>query len=365
MATVRDVLTALEGIAPPSAAFTWDRIGLQIGEPSATVEKALVSLDSSSAAAEAAARTGCQLLLSHHPLIWEPLKSIGSTHPGPTVRRLIESGVAFVAVHTNWDAAEGGINDVLAARIGLTEIRRFGVGAPTKAFKLVTFVPVGEQQALIDALAAAGAGVIGAYERCAFFSEGTGTFRGGEASNPTIGQAGRIEEVAEARIEMLVSEDRLREVESALRKAHSYEEPAFDFVALREGGGPGLGRIGRLDEPSSLSTLHVRLEERLRTRCWTWGDPFRWIERVAVVGGAADGEWRAAMEAGAEVLVTGEVRQNVAVEADAAGFAIVAAGHYATENPGMEELRRRMATALPEIEWTFFEPPPGRGGNPW
>lgn len=363
--TVGDLLDALEAIAPASAAFPWDRIGLQIGVREARVERALVSLDSSPAAAAEAAASGCHLLLCHHPLIWDPLKSIGSAHPGPTIRTLIGSGVAFVAAHTNWDAASGGINDVLASRLGLHDVRRFGAGPPARAFKLVTFAPKEEVDALVDALSGAGAGVIGEYERCAFFHDGTGTFRGGQASRPSIGQAGRIENVAETRIEMIVPEDKVRHVEIALRRVHSYEEPAYDFFALRESSGPGMGRIGRLDEGLELGRLCDLVDERLTSRSWTWGDPAKTAETVAVVGGAADGEWRAALEAGADVFLTGEVRQNVAVEAEAAGLAILAAGHYATENPGMEELCRRMALALPEIEWRFYEPPRGSAGRPW
>jgi len=363
--TVGDVLDALEAIAPASAAFPWDRIGLQIGEREARVERAMVSLDSSPAAAVQAAASGCELLLSHHPLIWDPLKSIGSAHPGPTIRTLIASGIAFVSAHTNWDAAAGGINDVLASKLGLRDVRRFGVGSTARAYKLVVFAPVADSDKLVDALSEAGAGVIGEYQRCAFFHDGTGTFRGGDESRLTIGQAGRIEEVAETRIEMFVPDDKVRRVEDALRRAHSYEEPAYDFLALRESSGPGMGRIGRLHEGLDLRRFRDLVDERLATRSWTWGDPAKLAATVALVGGAADGEWRAALTAGADVFVTGEVRQNVAVEAEAAGIAILAAGHYATENPGMEELCRRMALSLPEIEWQFYDPTPGGAGKPW
>lgn len=346
-------------------AFPWDRIGLQIGDRGARVERAAISLDSSPAAAAEAAESGCDLLLSHHPLIWNPLESIGGDHPGPTLCTLIQSGIAFIAAHTNWDAADGGVNDTLAQRLGLSEVRRFGSSAPLRTFKLVVFAPVSETSALIDALSAAGAGVIGEYERCAFFHEGQGTFRGSERTHPTIGQPGRIEEVAEDRIEMVVPEDRIRSVEQALRTAHPYEEPAYDFFPLREASQPGIGRIGQISEPVDLHAFRTYVDERLETRSWVWGAPGRTVKKVAVVGGAADDEWKQALEAGADAFVTGEVKQNVAVEAEAAGLSILAAGHYATENPGMEVLRDRLEEALPEIEWRHYEPHRGFGGRPW
>lgn len=366
MPTIDDVLEVLEDLAPARYAFGFDRIGLQVGSGSGSVRTAVVSLDSSPAAAARVVEEDGQLLLSHHPLIWEPLRTIDtSRHPGSTLARLIEAGAAFVAAHTNWDCAPGGINDVLAERLELNEVQAFGSSEPPSLFKLVVFVPEDARDALLDALSAEGAGRIGAYERCAFWSPGTGTFVGGDGTNPVVGQRGRIEEVPELRLEMLVPADRLGSVRDALLASHPYEEPAYDFLVLDGGLGQAAGRIGRLASSTDLASLATGIDQALQTRCWSWGDPSRPIECVAVVGGSADGEWRAAMAAGADVLVTGEVKQNVAVEADAAGFAIVAAGHYATEQPGMERLKELLITRLPEVRWVLFEPKGGRSGRPW
>ena len=98
--------------------------------------------------------------------------------------------------------------------------------------KLVVFVP---REALADvreALFEAGAGRIGDYERCSFYTEGTGTFFGGEGTDPDVGQAGREQRVAELRLETVFPEERQAEVVEALRRAHPYEEPAFDIYQL-------------------------------------------------------------------------------------------------------------------------------------
>ena len=98
--------------------------------------------------------------------------------------------------------------------------------------KLVVFVPREALAAVRDALFAAGAGRIGDYERCSWYTQGTGTYLGGEGTNPTLGEAGREERVAELRLETVFPEERQDEVIAALREAHPYEEPAFDVYQL-------------------------------------------------------------------------------------------------------------------------------------
>src|SRR5512142_83127 len=100
--------------------------------------------------------------------------------------------------------------------------------------KLVVFVPREALDNVREALFAAGAGRIGAYERCSWYTEGTGTFLGGEGTDPDVGQPGREERVAELRLETVYPEDRESEVVAALRDAHPYEEPAFDLYALAD-----------------------------------------------------------------------------------------------------------------------------------
>src|SRR4051812_11674803 len=100
--------------------------------------------------------------------------------------------------------------------------------------KLVVFVPTEALDAVREALFAAGAGRIGNYERCSWHTLGTGTFRGGEGSTPSVGSAGRNERVQEARLETVYPAAREEEVVRALRAAHPYEEPAFDLYPLLE-----------------------------------------------------------------------------------------------------------------------------------
>jgi dinuclear metal center YbgI/SA1388 family protein len=364
MATIRDVVVALEAIAPSALAFDYDRIGLQIGDEGREVRRVLVTLDRSAAAVELAGETACDLIVSHHPFIWEPLaRAVASDSTGRLLLTLAERGIGLIAVHTNWDCAPDGLNDALAARLGLSETRPFGAASRPPMILAIVYVPDDAVEGMIDALSAAGAGRIGTYERCAYSSGGEGTFRPLAGSNPTVGTIGRVETAPERRIEMVAPAARQGEVEAAIRRAHPYETPAFQLVAYAGSGYPA-GRLGLLDEPMRLGEFLEFVDDRLATRSLAWGDPDRPIRRVGVVGGAADGEWRSAAQERADVFLTGEVRQHVAVDATDAGFAVVAAGHYATEQPGMRRLAERLRESLPEIEWIVHEPAPGRGGRP-
>ncbi len=362
---VREILAVLESVAPARYAFSYDKVGLQVGDPDAEVARAVVSLDRSRAAVAFAREAGAGLLLAHHPLLFSPLKEVlADDHVGRTVLDLAASGIAFAAAHTNWDAAMGGVNDALAERLGLEGVQAFGSGADATWLKVVFTVPEDHADAVIDAAAKAGAGKIRNYERCAFLGAGTGTFVGDGTANPFVGRPETRESVPEVRVEMSVPRERQRAVEGAILRAHPYEVPVIDSYSLAPINEQPAGRVGMLPEPTSLRDFVARIDAALDTRALAWGAPTRPIQKVAVVGGAADGEWRAAQRAGADVLVTGEVKQHVALEASESDFALVAAGHYATEQPGVEALRKRMAEVCPAVEWRVFAPEPGAAGRP-
>lgn len=360
---VQTVLDALERIAPSRYAYEWDSVGLQVGDRNAPVRKGLVTLDRSLAAVEEAARIGAEVVISHHPLFFRPMNrlDLGSAD-ARTVAALLRNGIALLTAHTNWDCAPGGINDALAAELGLQVCGTFGSDSKAALLKLVAFVPPADAEKVLDACAEAGAGRIGAYERCAYRVEGEGTFRPLEGANPAIGEVGRVERVAETRLEMVLPETSRGAVERALRRAHPYEEPAYDFVAARASAGHPAGRLAEFS--GNFGELAARVSERLGSRVEAWGSVKDRTAKIALVGGAADGEWRAAQAAGANVLITGEVKQHVALEAQESGFRMVAAGHYATEMPGMREMARRLAEEVGEVEWSAFEPEPGASGRP-
>lgn len=365
MLRVKDVQAALQQIAPESWAFSFDKVGLQIGDPDSPVTRICFSLDSSRDAAEYAANQHCQLLLSHHPLIFHPLNSlVTGSHVTDIAHFLIQNQIAFLGCHTNWDVAPGGINDSLANTLGLTNIAQFGQSVPQSQYKLVVFAPEGAVQPLIDQLSKVGCGIIGDYNRCAFLSEGHGTFLAGETTNPTVGRKGIPETVRETRLEMLCPAHVKSAAIRTLIQAHPYEEPAFDLIPLDPISGPKLGRIGQLPSRYSVAELKSLIENQLDTHARIWlPNQDSEIQSVAVIGGAAAGEWKSAQSAGAQAFVTGEVPQHIALEAAEAGLVMIEAGHYATEQPGVAELAKAIRS-ITGVDVIVFEPEPGRSGRP-
>ena len=349
--TLADVVAALDARYDPRWAESWDAVGLVCGEPSAQVQRVHFAVDPVAAVVGEALAARAQLLVTHHPLFLGGTTSVAATTAkGRVIHRLIEAGCGLYVAHTNADVADPGVSDALAEAIGLTDVRPLEPQADPAPDKLVTFVPVADTDAVLDALAAAGAGVIGDYDRCAFLSPGVGTFRPGAAANPTIGTTGEIERVEETRLEILVPAGRRRAVVQALLAAHPYEEPAFDLVPLAAPPtGRGLGRTGELPQPSTLADVTALVARSLPRTVWgvrAAGDPRRPIRTVAVCGGSGGGLATAAARAGADVLVTADLKHHATsetVEDDV--IALVDAAHWATEWPWLAQAAHLLSAA--------------------
>jgi dinuclear metal center YbgI/SA1388 family protein len=361
MPSVRDVLDAIEALAPARFSFSFDRIGLQVGDPDAQVERIAVALDPTLAAVAFARERRAQMLVCHHPVIWDPMATVRyDDYKGRVVRGLVEGGVAFAAAHTNWDCAPGGINDTLAELIGLTDVRPTGSSSDKEQLKVVVFVPEEAVAPVIEAMVSAGAGTIGEYDRCAWMSQGVGTFKGRDGTNPAVGKPGEVHHEEESRVEMVCPADRLSGVIAAMREEHPYEEPAFDVFNSRTGGGHPICRMGKLPEPMSPEEFREHLDRRLDTRTLLCAPRTRAVRTVVVCGGAAADEWIHAKGV-ADAFVTGEVPHHLMAQGSEEGVAMAACGHYATENPGTMRLADRLAETFQVLK---FEPEPGHAGRP-
>jgi hypothetical protein len=198
---------------------------------------------------------------------------------------------------------------------------------------------------------AAGAGQIGQYRECSFRLAGTGTFFGSEASNPTVGEKGRREEVSEWRLEALCPEAEVERVIAAMRQAHSYEEPAYDVYPLRPERAPvGQGRFGTLPAPVPLHTMARNVKAALSAdQVQVVGVADRMVRAIALACGAAGEFLSDAVRRQADVFLTGEARFHDCLAAQAQGIALLLAGHYATERCGVEMLAQRLQGAFPRL----------------
>jgi dinuclear metal center YbgI/SA1388 family protein len=344
MPTVAEFAAYLERFAPCGTAADWDNVGLLLGDPAANVSRVMTCLTLTPDVAAEAVREGANLIVSHHPVLFRGVKKLTATTPdGQSAIPLLRAGIAVYSPHTAFDNCTGGINDGLCRRLGLQKVVPLRPRAKNQC-KLVVFVPDTDLQKVSDALFAAGAGVIGQYNECSFRLAGTGTFFGTDATNPAVGQKGRREEVAEWRLEVVVPENQVASVVSAMRKAHSYEEPAFDVYPLKPGTDGGEGRFGELSQPVTLGELAKLAKQALSAvAVQIVGDPVRTVRTVALACGAAGEFLSDTIRRKADVFLTGEVRFHDALTARGANVALILPGHYATERPAVEDLATRLA----------------------
>ena len=350
MAKLSDIVGIISKIAAPGLAESWDNSGLQVGDPAAEIKRIMVSLDASPTVVESAIVLGCQLLVTHHPLIFKPQKSISSsTTQGRLIHKAIRSGLAIVSMHTNYDIAEDGLNDVLAARLGLSGCLPLQMTSEQELLKLVVFVPEGSLEDVRRALFPYTEN-IGAYQDCSFSACGEGTFTPQDGAKPFIGTVGETERTREYRLELLVSKPVLAKTIKALLAVHPYEEPAFDvYPLLNEGKRLGLGRVGRLATTVSLNEFAEQVGVALGMNCLRYvGNPTSQVKKVALCSGSGASLLHTAARTGADVLVTGDIKYHDARDAEDLGIALIDAGHFHTEIIMVNAVSNRLNLMLKE-----------------
>jgi len=335
MISCQTLVQILEKWAPKKLAMDWDNPGLAIGDLSGEVSKVLLTLTVTSETVEFAAKNSCEMIISHHPLIFKPLKSLKKDTPlGKIVYKAIKNDIVIYSLHTNMDIASGGINDILANLLNLEQIQVLKPTYREKLNKLVVFVPRGYEDAVRNAICEAGAGHIGNYSHCTFNADGFGTFKPLEGTNPFIGELNKLEKADEIRIETIVPESLLRKVISAMLKVHPYEEVAYDIYPINNSGKEfGLGRMGYAREPVKLREFCEIVKQKLiLSHIRAVGDLNNSVSKIAVCGGSGGYLIYDAAFFGADVLVTGDVKYHEALDAKELGLAVIDAGHFATEN---------------------------------
>ena len=343
--TAQDYLNAIDAFAPFSLVEKWDNTGLLIGSPGQEVSRVLVALDATLAVIEEAQKEGAQLLITHHPIIFNPLKNIPEDSP---VYRAIASGVAVLCAHTNLDNAECGISTVLAEMLGLGDAEMLETTKTLPYRKVVVYVPCESAEAVYDAMSQAGAGRQGSYAGAAFFSDGQGRFLPLQGANPAVGSVGSLEKVREQRLEMLVAPSELQQVLRAMRAAHPYEQPAFDVFETHSGKERvGYGRVGNLRHPLSPEAFAAYVLEKLNLTGLKYVPGKQDISRVAVCGGSGADLLETAQKMGAQALVSSDAKHNYLLQAQDMGMTLIDAGHYSTEAVILPVLAEKLRSALP------------------
>ena len=351
MVKIKDIANALEMFAPLPLQEGFDNSGLQIGLTEAEVTGVLLCLDVTEEVIDEAVASGCNLIVSHHPLIFSSLKRItGANYVERCILKAMANGIAIYASHTNMDSVPGGVNYRIAEKLGLQNVRIL-VPKTDALLKLSVYVPMAQADMVREALFAAGCGNIGNYGSCSYNVEGYGTFKANEGCNPFCGEIGELHKENEVRIDTVLPAYLKNKVISALLKAHPYEEPAYDIYPLKNSwDSVGLGVVGDLpaerDELDFLAEVKEKFAVGSVRHTSLSGNK---VKRVALCGGSGASFADAAISAGAQVYITGEARYHDLFNYDRKIlFAVI--GHYESEQFTMDVFNDIIRGAYPDLK---------------
>ena len=329
---VKDITKIIEDFAPLSYQESYDNSGLIVGNANDEVTGILISLDCVEEIVDEAIATKCNMIVSHHPIVFSGLKKLnGKNYIERTIIKAIKHGIAIYAVHTNLDNVANGVSFKIAEKIGLKQCK---VLAPKKGLlsKVVAYCPIDKADNVRQAMFDSGAGNIGSYDACSFNMEGIGTFRGQEGTNPYAGNTGQFHQEKEVRIETVVPNHKINAVVNGLIESHPYEEVAYDVFSLEnKHGNVGSGVVGELEVEEDEMEFLNRLKQDLKT------DGIRYtnlsgkkIKKVAICGGSGSFLLNKAIASGADVFITGDFKYHQFFDADNQ-IIIADVGHYESE----------------------------------
>ena len=350
---LKEICDFLNSEVPLAFQEGYDNSGLQVGLPDMEIKSALITLDVTEQVMEEAVSEGCNLIVSHHPVIFNGIKKItGSTYTERIILSAISRNIAIYSAHTNLDAFSGGVSSRMAHKLGLQNI---SVLPPLKnrLMKLVTFVPHAQFADVRQALFDAGAGVTGKYDQCSFTVEGTGSFRAGNDTDPFVGKKHSLHLEPEIRLETVFWSHLRNDVIKALLSAHPYEEVAYDIYSLENNNiNAGSGCVGELEKPLPVKKFIELLAYTFDSRGIRYSDFDRKIMRVALCGGSGSHLLGEAMASGADSFVTGDVKYHTFQAADRK-ILLVDCGHYETEKFSMEILAELIIKKIPKFAVRF------------
>jgi dinuclear metal center YbgI/SA1388 family protein len=345
---LQDIIRHLENIAPLPYQESYDNAGLITGDKNREISSALITLDVTEEVVEEAISHSCELIISHHPLIFKGIKKItGSNEVERCLIRAIQNNIAIYAAHTNLDSITGGVNSKICEKVGLKNCR---ILAPAKnqLLKLVTYVPEDHTESVRSALFSAGAGTIGNYDQCSYSASGYGTFRANENSRPFVGIKGELHKEKEFRLETIVPKHLISKIVAALKESHPYEEVAYDLIPL-ENDSPmvGSGMMGELAQPMDEIEFLTSIRDIFGCKMIRHTAIFnRKISKIAVCGGSGSFLISKAIADGADLFISADFKYHDFFEADKK-IVLVDLGHYESEQFTKEVLKEIVLKKFP------------------
>jgi dinuclear metal center YbgI/SA1388 family protein len=351
---VNDIIGAMKIIAPPNLAESWDNVGLQVGDPTWPAQRIWIALDPIPEVIKAAIKQNIDLIITHHPLLFHPLKSINLSNPNAKIiADAISNQIAIYSAHTNLDKVTGGINDLLANKLNMLEIHPIIPDTSSDKAKLVVFVPKTHVQQVMDALFEKNAGVIGQYSKCSFRIDGIGSFEPGEMTKPWLGHAGQFEETEECRIETIISLKNASRILNHLEKNHPYETVAYDIYPLNQvSANNGLGRVGHLKSPMCLQELADHVIKSLNlSYVRVIGDPQLTVSQLAVCSGSGGSLIKDVISLGVQAYVTGDLKYHEARNIEMHNMGAIDVGHFESEHIFIDDLVSKLQKIVDQNQW--------------
>ena len=343
-----EIIKNLEEWAPKEIAWQKDNVGLQVGSADRNINNILLCLELTSNVIDEAEEKNCNLIISHHPLLFYPLKKVDlqKDKNSRLIEKLIKKEINLYSEHTNLDYTKNGVSFELAKILGLKNID-FLVKSESNQYKLVVYVPQDHIDQVAAALFNAGCGVIGEYSNCSFRTKGESSFQGSENSNPSVGKKETFEKVEEFRLEVVLDSWKLNSVIKVLKKVHPYEEPAFDIYVLKnQNSNYGVGAVGEYDDYLTVPEFLSLVSKSLNAKGFRYTKGRRdKIKKIAVCGGSGGEYIRDAIKYGADAYVTADIKYHDFHHAEEE-ILLIDAGHYETENPSLNEVERRLTMFL-------------------
>jgi dinuclear metal center YbgI/SA1388 family protein len=345
-----EITSYLESIAPLNYQEDYDNAGLIVGQPNDEISAVLVALDCTEQIVDEAIAKHCDLIITHHPIVFKGLKKLnGKTYIERVVLKAIKHNIALYAIHTNLDHVANGVSAEICRRLGVLNGK---ILTPKKGLlkKLVTFCPIESAEAVKEALFNAGAGHIGNYSDCSFSNEGIGTFKGNEATNPYVGTPGVKHQEAEQRIEVIFKVQDERKILVSLLTSHPYEEVAYDIYPISNSlENVGAGMIGWLSEEIDGADFlrHVKDKMQAKVIRHTALLPKK-VKKVAVCGGSGSFLLKDAIAAGADAFVTADFKYHEFFDAESK-LVICDIGHYESEQFTSDLLVDFMLAKFPQL----------------
>ena len=353
---VREICAFLDTEIPVSFQESYDNSGLQIGDPDQETGCGLLTLDITEEVADEAIRNKCGIILTHHPLIFNPVKKItGRNSTEKIIIKCLKNDIAVYSAHTSLDITHSWVSRRMAEKAGLEKIKVM-VPLEQRLLKLVTFIPQSHLDKVRDAIFAAGAGSTGNYDRCGFVAEGTGSFRGNENSDPFIGEKGKMNFEKEVRFETVLFSHTRDRVVKALIEAHPYEEVAYDLYPLENRNiDSGLGCTGMLKDEMTENEFLEFVSRIFGSKGIRYsklsGKPLR---KVALCGGSGSSLLNDAVTSGADVFITADVKYHSFFDAEGR-ILLIDAGHYETEKFAVDILKELIIKKFPKFALRFSE----------